>query len=690
MSNFVHDGLTAIVSSWPHSFLRRHAPREHEYARQTQLCLPLPYPSSFLHQRLACSTLFSALAFCAGSAHSAGLGPVQLHSALNAPLRASIALLGPDTESIASACVKARVASLDGDILAPLRVEIQRSGPKPLLLLTSSRNINEPLASLSVEVDCGAGIQREYQLLLDPPFLMAAASAALPPSAEQDRTPIAPDSANRSAQITPDTLIASAVKPAAPRRGVVRPVPATITAPPALPSNTRTLQPGERSVLRLSAPASGTPSRVELILSTVLSEPATVLSPLPPTESSLTGDTVEAAAQMKRAAAQMEALQAKMNAMELELVRLRQGAATVQPVARPAVPVEADQTRWFVALGLLLLLAMAWLGWRVRRLRHGRNNGLNWNDETGKETIRKATQLTLARAVMKRQPDPAGESPMSADVKAGLQAALDKNYGPPMRVVPAGELTARASQKSAEAEFLGSEEGQAPSAPTPPPAAPEPGPVAAPMAFEFPGKKEYVTTGAILQTPFDAHVGSRGRPLMTEAEEIVDARAQAEFWMSLQDPQRAVQVLELYTYEHVQRPESTLPWLLLFDLYRDLGYQAKYEDLYRRYRGRFNSKVPKWGEDPAEVQTGGLESFPRLAQKACDLWNTPDIVPYLESLLLDDRDGKREGFELSVYDDILFLAELACEVQKLPRLALEPVTDDRLLPVSTDPWSKAE
>ena len=40
-------------------------------------------------------------------------------------------------------------------------------------------------------------------------------------------------------------------------------------------------------------------------------------------------------------------------------------------------------------------------------------------------------------------------------------------------------------------------------------------------------------------------------------------------------------------------------------------------------------------------------------------------MPFLESLLVDDRDGKRMGFELPVYRDILLLISVANELDRM-------------------------
>jgi len=49
-------------------------------------------------------------------------------------------------------------------------------------------------------------------------------------------------------------------------------------------------------------------------------------------------------------------------------------------------------------------------------------------------------------------------------------------------------------------------------------------------------------------------------------EEISDVTQEAEFWMSVNDPQRAIEILE--PQAEVEHPESPVPWLYLLDLYK--------------------------------------------------------------------------------------------------------------------------
>ncbi len=151
----------------------------------------------------------------------------------------------------------------------------------------------------------------------------------------------------------------------------------------------------------------------------------------------------------------------------------------------------------------------------------------------------------------------------------------------------------------------------------------------------------------------------------TSAEEISDVMQEAEFWLSLRDLERAAEVLEPYaTYEQSGSP---LPWLYLFDLYRELGLHEKYDGLKDRFQRIFNGKALTWDEQKRvspNAPQRGVEDVPHVALKLTALWQTEEILPYLEALLIDDRDGMRAGFDFAVYKEIMFLILLANEQQQ--------------------------
>jgi hypothetical protein len=78
----------------------------------------------------------------------------------------------------------------------------------------------------------------------------------------------------------------------------------------------------------------------------------------------------------------------------------------------------------------------------------------------------------------------------------------------------------------------------------------------------------------------------------------------------------------------------------------------------------FNANIPEYELDLAAQPARQLEDFEHLMNKICKLWTSNDILPFLESLLIDDRDGKRMGFELPVYRDILLLISVANELER--------------------------
>ncbi len=147
-----------------------------------------------------------------------------------------------------------------------------------------------------------------------------------------------------------------------------------------------------------------------------------------------------------------------------------------------------------------------------------------------------------------------------------------------------------------------------------------------------------------------------------KVEEISDVTQEAEFWMSVNDPQRAIEILE--PQGAIEAPDSPVPWLYLLDLYRVTKNKEKYDALRDRFVLIFNANIPDFEADPADSVSRQLEDFEHLMAKICGMWDTNDILPFLQSLLVDDRDGKRMGFELPVYRDILLLIAIANELER--------------------------
>lgn len=56
---------------------------------------------------------------------------------------------------------------------------------------------------------------------------------------------------------------------------------------------------------------------------------------------------------------------------------------------------------------------------------------------------------------------------------------------------------------------------------------------------------------------------------------------------------------------------------------------------------------------------GALEAMPHLVERICLLWGQGEFEPYVNRLILDSRDGARQGLPWEAAQELLFLAELS-------------------------------
>jgi len=55
----------------------------------------------------------------------------------------------------------------------------------------------------------------------------------------------------------------------------------------------------------------------------------------------------------------------------------------------------------------------------------------------------------------------------------------------------------------------------------------------------------------------------------------------------------------------------------------------------------------------------GLERLPHVMNKLCLLWGQPGCEAYISGLIMDSRDGKRQGLPWDVAMELMFLSELS-------------------------------
>ncbi len=149
-----------------------------------------------------------------------------------------------------------------------------------------------------------------------------------------------------------------------------------------------------------------------------------------------------------------------------------------------------------------------------------------------------------------------------------------------------------------------------------------------------------------------------GMPRIVNAEELFDVQQQADFFVSLGDFDKAVEVLRHHIADNVET--SALAYLDLFDLYHQLGRKVDYEALSEDFSRTFNAQVPAFVSYKAAAQ--GLESYEAALSRIVALWPTPKVLEVIEESIFRKPDSKSEVFSLAAYRELLLLHAIAKRV----------------------------
>ena len=600
----------------------------------------------------------------AAPAMAVGFGEITRHSALGQPFVADVKLIGVNSDADLR-CFKVNLTSLDGDRLGTVTFNVtDGDGGGPRLYVGTRENIGEPAVQVSVEYTCATTTRRDYQILLDPdtgrtpltvnPPSVPAGSRTTPPVVI-GKAPAAVSSASAgdvSAKKTRHHRDPSATPATAPASGATEiaavPQGTGLKSSAALDKldkkRARHQAKVFRNVLRLgddSAIDDNLNGAESLHLSVshglngqnsdldVRNAPVNV--PAAPAADGAPGAAAVASA--PDTSAQLKDLQNKITKLETqteELKKLNAKQVADLEAARKEKEAQGNQLYLYFLL-LACIVAIGWLAWRSRQIQAAANH--SWEDVLPEDKA-------------------ADENPSVYHTRADDDLFNDP---PRARPRPAVKVDAKPVVSTTEVDYpldalddvLGAQ------APAPAPA-PRKDDFLATLTMQRAGEQEsgegeYKFAGNVRQS-------------LPDAEEILDEIQQAEFWMDMQQPQRAIEILE--SNWGTERPSSPLPWLYLFDLYRMVDDEEKYLDLTERFEKIFNGRVIPWEEKELLQHQRNLEDFPVLLKKITQLWRSDEIVPFMENLLIDDRDGRRQGFDLTAYRDILFLANIAYEIRE--------------------------
>jgi pilus assembly protein FimV len=138
-------------------------------------------------------------------AQAAGLGRLQVNSALGQPLRAEIEIVS--LQSGEEDSLQARLATREAfqqagiemsSALVGLQFAIDKRGGRPVIRLSTSQAVNEPFLDVLIELSWATGrLVREYTFLLDPaeykgPSQDSAPAPAARPALSAPAAPAAP------------------------------------------------------------------------------------------------------------------------------------------------------------------------------------------------------------------------------------------------------------------------------------------------------------------------------------------------------------------------------------------------------------------------------------------------------------------------------------------------------------------
>ncbi len=161
---------------------------------------------------------------------------------------------------------------------------------------------------------------------------------------------------------------------------------------------------------------------------------------------------------------------------------------------------------------------------------------------------------------------------------------------------------------------------------------------------------------------FPPSMGAALRAINTE--ELLDIRQQADFFLSLGQYDRAIQILEARIHERAE--SSPLVYLDLLKLLHALDRMDDYQRFENDFNLRFRGRAVSFSEFGAEGE--GLESHEGLVNRLSQVWPSEQALELMEDNIFRNE-GEPDGpsYDLAAFRELLMLHAIAREL----------VSDDR-------------
>ena len=554
-----------------------------------------------------------------------GFGRASDATVLGQPLAFAVEVRLDADDYLVAECVSATAFAGDSQLpSSAVRVSIEPgSGPSARSLrVRSSTAIDEPVATVILQITCPNRLARKFVLFADPPTISLAQA-----SAEPDGAGVAPTQARRSEP--PAVASAMAAGPsakrerasAAPRPRRTAPVVAVIPRE-AAPGAAESDRPARAAPAARVVQAPAAPVGARLTLVPVEDDASRDRVNLRMT-GSLPQASVEAASAAQRAASASDELpeqrardRERMQALEDSLTKMRADSqATQASLAQLQMRLReagepGDANLLVLALTALSAALAAAVGVLLWRRGVERREAARWWAPPAAE----AASSGAAGA---------GAGP---EHDAGAERQLPANDEPPLVETTASPMMLTQMQALAR----GGPDTLPPSA------------------------------------------GERASEM--SVEELIDLEQQAEFFVVLGQDEAAIDLL----MGHLRGGGSANPlaYLKLLEIHRRRNDRDAYERIRERFNRRFNSYAQDWQSDLLQGRT--LLDYPKVLARLVSLWTTPgQVMQALEASLLR-RDPGSVTFDLPAYRELLFLYAIA---RDLTEHDAQPGSVDVLLPL---------
>jgi hypothetical protein len=157
----------------------------------------------------------------------------------------------------------------------------------------------------------------------------------------------------------------------------------------------------------------------------------------------------------------------------------------------------------------------------------------------------------------------------------------------------------------------------------------------------------------------------------TKAEELHDIQQQADFFMTLGQPDQAVEVLRNHIAEDIET--SALAYIDLFDIFHKTGRRSDYDQLREEFNRVFNAEVPEFSDYASGSR--GLEDYTAAISRIESLWPSPKVMEVIEESIFRKPDRDNEPFDVLAYRELLMLYALAKDINQIPQRAGEVALD---------------